>query len=304
MNETTALAVLTEQKVDLILKGFDTTGMTPEEKQELALALYDSFMENADGFDYRPQKIIINKESQNFTTPTGETVKEIRSVVLFTKKTRAYYAPDQDDDDKVPMCSSQDCITGRERDEVDDDGTITRAGKTKLCSSCKQDEWRTAVDEKGNPAKGKACKECRKTYHMLPGYEFPATLTVAPTSIRVWDDYCSGLATAGKSLLAKETILSLSKKGEGKKTYAVLNPPTPGNAVPVKDIKKYYDLLKKFVAIWKAEAVTREDLAQAGDVDAEGVDDLPGADQNFTGTTIDASGDQSAHAGGDPGKAW
>jgi hypothetical protein len=298
MSESTALITLTDQQVDLILKDVDITGLTAEEKHGLALALYDSYQENLDGFTYRPQKIIINKESQNFTLPTGETVREIKGVILYSKKTRAYYAPDQDDDDKVPKCASQDCINGKEPDVIEN-GIVTKAGKTKPCAGCQYDQWGTAVDEKGQPAAGKACKECRKAYLMLPGYEFPITLTVSPSSLRVWDEYMSALATTRKSTLAQEVTLTLSKAGEGKKTWAVLNPPATGGKVPPKDILKYHETLRKFLEVWKREAITRDDLFQGGEADTDPVPDGP---------TIDAAGHTVPDGqGGDPaaaGKRW
>ncbi len=268
--ETQALATIDAQQMEVILKDVDTTGMTEEEKQQLALVLYEDakMQQSQQGFDFKPQRIKINKDSQTFVDPLGNALEELRGVVVHKQKIRGMW--NQDD---VLICSSLDCVTGTVRDEEGKPivtGTDAQGNpiyKKRACSSCPYNEWGSAIDEAGNRRKGKACKEQRRIFMMVPGYHLPVVLTLPPTSIKVWDDYCSALATAGKSELKRQVILTLSKAGSGKEVYAVLNKPRQGDPVPPKMILEYANLRKKCAALWSAEEVSRDDYDAASDSD-------------------------------------
>lgn len=257
-----ALVTLDDKQMELILKDIDTTGMTEEQKRELALVLAEdaAMQQTQQGFNFKPQRVKINKDSQTFVDPLGNGLDELRGVVVHKQKIRGLWNKDD-----VLVCSSLDCITGTERDEEGRPivtGTDTNGNpiyKKRACSSCPWNEWGSAVDESGQRRKGKACKEQRRIFMMVPGYQLPIVLTLPPTSITVWDDYCSALATAGKSELKRQVILTLNKAGSGKEVYAVLNKPRQGDPVPPADILKYANMRKEFAATWSQEEVTKDE---------------------------------------------
>ena len=262
-----ALATIDDQQMAIILKDVDTTGMTNEQKHELALVLAEDLeqQQKQQGYTFKPQRVMINKDSQTFVDPLGNSLDELRGVVVHKQQIRGLWNKDD-----VLICSSLDCITGDERDgEGKPIITGTDAGgnpiqKKRPCSSCPQNDWGSAVDDAGNRRRGKACKEQRRVFLLVPGYQLPIVVTLPPTSIGVWDDYCSALATAGKSELKRQVLLTLSKAGSGKETYAVLNKPRQGDPVPPLDILKYANLRKEFAARWSAEEVTKEEYAGGG----------------------------------------
>ena len=267
-----ALMTINDQQMAVILKDLDTTGMTESQELELALVLAEDLeqQQKQQGYTFKPQRVMINKDSQAFVDPLGNSIDELRGVVVHKQQIRGLWNKDD-----VLICSSLDCITG---DERDDEGkpiiTGTDAGgnpifKKRPCSSCPQNEWGSAIDDAGNRRKGKACKEQRRIFMMVPGYQLPIVVTLPPTSIGVWDDYCSALATAGKSELKRQVALTLSKAGSGKETYAVLNKPRQGDPVPPLDILKYANLRKDFTALWSAEEVTKEEYAGGGSAVSE-----------------------------------
>jgi hypothetical protein len=266
--ENHALMTLENLQIDLILKDVDTTGMTEEQKRELALILAEDIaqQQSQQGFNFKPQRVKINKDAIAFVDPLGNGMDELRGVVVHKQKIRGMWNKDD-----VLVCSSLDCITGTVRDEEGKPivtGTDAQGNpiyKKRACSSCPYNEWGSAVDEAGNRRKGKACKEQRRIFMMVPGYQLPIVLTLPPTSISVWDDYCSALATAGKSELKRQVILTLSKAGSGKEVYAVLNKPRQGDPVPPMDILKYADIRKRFAATWSQEEVTKDDYDAASD---------------------------------------
>lgn len=271
-----ALATINEQQMAVILKDVDTTGMTDEQKHELALVLAEDLeqQQKQQGYKFKPQRVMINKDSQTFVDPLGNSLDELRGVVVHKQQIRGLWNKDD-----VLICSSLDCVTG---DECDDEGRSIVTGtdasgnpifKKRPCSSCPQNEWGSAVDDAGNRRRGKACKEQRRVFLMVPGYQLPIVVTLPPTSIGVWDDYCSALATAGKSELKRQVALTLSKAGSGKETYAVLNKPRQGDAVPPLDILKYANMRKDFAARWSAEEVTKDEYSGAGNSSGSTVSD-------------------------------
>ena len=265
--QNTALATIDEAQMATILKDIDTTGMTDEQKHELALVLAEDLeqQKKQQGYTFKPQRVLINKDSQAFVDPLGNSIDELRGVVVHKQQIRGLWNKDD-----VLICSSLDCIAGIERDE---EGkpiiTGTDAGgnpiqKKRPCSSCPSNDWGSAVDDAGNRRRGKACKEQRRVFMMVPGYQLPVVVTFSPKSINVWDDYCSALATAGKSELKQQAVLTLSKAGSGKEIYAVLNKPRRGDPVPPLDILKFANLRKDFAARWSAEDVAEEEYAGGG----------------------------------------
>lgn len=70
-------------------------------------------------------------------------------------------------------------------------GLNTKTGELRPCVTCPMNQWGTAVDDKGNPTKGKACKNMRRVYLMQPGNMFPILLAVPPTSLPAINDYIS-----------------------------------------------------------------------------------------------------------------
>ena len=265
--ENKALMTIDNQQIDELLRDVDTTGMTEEEKHELALILAEDIaqQQTQQGFNFKPQRVKINKDSQTFVDPLGNGIDELRGVVVHKQRVRGMW--NQDD---VMVCSSLDCVIGIEKD---DEGRAIVTGtdsagnpvyKKRPCSTCPWNEWGSATDDAGNRRRGKACKEQRRVFMMVPGYQLPIVLTLPPTSITPWDDYCSALATAGKSELKRQVILTLSKAGSGKEVYAVINKPRQGDPVSPMDILKYADIRKRFAAEWSREEVTKDEYDAGG----------------------------------------
>ncbi len=166
-------------------------------------------------FDYRPDELEINAAGQMFTRKaTGEvTLKPVEVVILDARKMRAYWDKD-DEDEKAPLCRSDDCKVGRCR---------TATGEyTRKCSQCPFNEWGSAVDDKGAPSRGKACKEMRWLLVLFPEQVLPIFVSLPPTSITNFDTYASGLlATPGTAFYTVVTRVKLEKAQHGNKVYSI-----------------------------------------------------------------------------------
>lgn len=247
-NTATALTTLTDEQVNLILKNVDTTGMSMEDKRALAAVIAEDLEASRQGFDFRPQRYKINKDNQTFTDPFGNAHDELKGVVLHKQKVRALWKQGEN----VPLCSSLDCVTGTDRD-----------GKKRPCSGCPFDAWGSGSlgdDER----RGKACKEMRRIYLVEKDGFLPILVTLPPTSISPWDNFCSARSTQGISDLSAEIILRLVPGKTQSFTYSVIQPKN-GSKIPPAEILRFYQMRQKFVDAWQKAEITADDY-ETGDI--------------------------------------
>lgn len=212
MNPTTntanAVAVPNEIVQSLKVAGIDTTGLTPQEIMELAEFYKHEIEISREGATLRPARIKINKDGCNFIDPSGQTLEELRGTIVYKQKTRGYWVKGAEDN--VPECSSMDGVTG-----------VTRDGMERSCANCPMNAWGSGEDEAGNATAGKACKEMRRVFFVLPGYQLPAFVSFPPTSLKSFDEYISARLTKGLPDIAVETVATLTPEKAGKFSYAV-----------------------------------------------------------------------------------
>lgn len=171
--KTTALATL-----DTFSIANRYEGMDPEMMEELADEMND--LDPESGITCRKIKIPsgggLAYEVQGEEETDVEYMKEINAVVVFTHRVNGFWAGSYGDDDqnKAPICSSMDGKTGVRID----------SGEIVSCETCPLNQFGSATDQKGNQAKGKACKNMRRLYLMMDGDPNFYLLTVPPTSIK------------------------------------------------------------------------------------------------------------------------
>lgn len=241
----------------LVLAGIDTTGLTEQQKAELTQFYEHEMQVSLGGVDLRPQRILISKEACAYVTPLGGSLDEIRGVVVYKQKIRAFY----EKGNKIPLCGSMDCVQGKERD----------TGEMRLCSNCPNNEWGTAVDDSGRAGRGKACKEQRRVFIMAPGAIVPLVISFPPTSLAAFDDYFSARLAAGVVDVAAETVFRLiPNKLDNNYTVAV-GQFKLGAKVPAQDMLRLAKVRTQIKAIADSMEVSAEDY-EAADQSVETVD--------------------------------
>lgn len=153
-----------------------------------------------------------------------------------------------------------------------------------LCALCEKNEWGTGVDEKGDPSKGKACKEMRRLHIMLPISEFPFFVSLSPMSIGIWDTFISGRLACGYTDLKAEVILGLDKATAGGFTFAVIKPRNGAVLKPLETMKYKKDQ-DKYRDICLQQEVEADDYFNEDDEGSGGVVDAGGAEGQTTVTT-------------------
>lgn len=271
-----ALTTLTDAQVELILKNEDTKGMTPEEKYEYAVVLYEDKEQTMQGFMPRPQQLKINKDTRQFVDSLGNSYDEVRGVMLHRTMTSGYWIKKN----KVPVCSSLDCKTGM----VALDPLLFEAAKsvfpdlrdydfamllnmdpgeaekilTRKCKGCPMSAWGSAVSDDGEPRRGKACKEMRRIYLFQKDDILPVKISLPPTSVTAWDDYISARVTQKITDLMAEVVLRLIPKESGGYTVAAIDPKLGPRLKPA-EVLQFSKLRRQFVGVWEKEKVTADD---------------------------------------------
>jgi hypothetical protein len=234
------------ENLPAVLQGMDLSQYSEEERREI-IEFYKAEMAGSkEGVDLRPSRIKISKDTLQFMDEMGNTTKELTGVIVYKQKARGYW--DRDSDDKMPVCSSINGIIGIQ----------TEDGAEKKCADCPYNQWRSAIDDSGNPARGKACKEMRRVFLLQKGSALPVVLTLPPTSITEFDKYISARISRGLADIATETVFTLTAETGGKFTYAKIQCST-GAPVPPHEMMRIAKMRNDIQAAAQRMAVADDD---------------------------------------------
>ena len=122
----------------------------------------------------------------HWAVPTAEgeeSVPTITGVIVHIARTRAWWRSNETTGDP-PDCSSVDGLNGH--------------GKPGgLCMGCPNNEWGTAVNDAGNPTKGKACGEKKLLFVIREGQILPTVVRVSTASLCVIKKWQLGITSIG-----------------------------------------------------------------------------------------------------------
>lgn len=268
---TTALAVL--DTFSLVSR---YQGMDDETMAELQDELSD--LDPESGITCRKIKIPsgggLAYEVQGEEEGDAEYMKEINAVIIFTHRVNGYWPGSYGDDDqnKIPTCSSMDGKTGLN----------TETGELTQCDTCPYNQFGSATDQKGEPGKGKACKNMRRLYMMMDGDPNFYLLTVPPTSIRDVNKQLAKIMAGGVPYTGLVVRLTLEKtQNAAGVAYSKVVIGKSGLLPPaVSAIAK--EMRRQVKEQYQSMAITADDYAAAPDqeaktppTDADGFMDVP-----------------------------
>ena len=168
-------------------------------------------------------------------------VKNIEGVILYNHAACAYWAAGSEyDENTPPLCSSMDGKQG-----------IGTPGGT--CAICPFNEYGTATDAKGNPARGKACKNMRQLYILRSGEYMPLQLSLPPTSLSNFNEFMNNVfVNRRRPTWASVVQIGLKKVDNGANSYSVAT------------FRKLHDFTGEEIPPMKAYATNfREQLKQS-----------------------------------------
>jgi hypothetical protein len=125
-------------------------------------------------FSDLPQIKVPAAGGKNWEMPDGTAQQSFKAVVLMQRETRAYWNPTAADGGP-PDCSSNDGDVGH--------GNNGQPGNTHDCHSCPWAQFGTAVNDKGEPGGGQACKLVTNMVVVCDeAGRLPAIVPLPPTS--------------------------------------------------------------------------------------------------------------------------
>lgn len=140
-----------------------------------------------------------------------QALDEIEGIIIHWATRRSYWEQ-RSPDGSPPDCSSPDGLTGF--------GSPGGA-----CHDCAFNMFGTAVTDKGEPGRGKACSEYRQLFMLKPDSLLPIVVNAKPGSLKSVDTYFNRLLGAGIKSTALVTKLGLSKqRSKGGQDFAMIEP--------------------------------------------------------------------------------
>ena len=208
-----------------------------------------------------------------------EPAKEILGVVIYTHLLNAYWpgAFGEDNANRVPLCSSMDGKTG----------VNTENGEVNACDACPFNQYGTGTDQKGNPSRGKACKNMRRLFLVMDGDPNVYQLTVPPTSIKDVGAQMKKILAAGTAYTGMVVRLTLEKvKNAGGTDYAKVKIEKAG-LLPPAAAAKAKELRRQIKAQHKEFTITLGDYVTAPA--AESASSAPAGNTQRAGSAVDVS---------------
>ena len=167
-----------------------------------------------------------------------DSVKAIEGIILHGAS--AYWPEGAEYDDNVPpLCSSVDGKTG-----IGDPGGA--------CAVCELNRYGTGVDAKGNPTKGKACKNMRHLYILRSGEYLPILLSLPPTSLRPFNDFMNmAFITRRRPTWSAIVQISLKRVENGSSPYSVASFRKVGNITgeQLAQVKQYAESFREQIRL-------------------------------------------------------
>ena len=275
--KTTALATLETFSIANRYEGMD-----PEMMEELEDEMSD--LDPESGITCRKIKIPsgggLAYEVQGEEETDVEYMKEIKAVVVFTHRVNGFWAGAYGDDDqnKAPVCSSIDGKTGVRID----------SGEVISCETCPLNQCGSATDQKGEPGKGKACKNMRRLYLMMDNDPNFYLLTVPPTSIKDVNKQLAKIMAGGTPYtgLVLKLTLEKTKNAAGVEYSKVVISKAGLLSTAVSAAAK--EMRRQIKEQYQSMAITSEDYAAPEQsTAAETPDEIPAPVENYTTATAD-----------------
>jgi hypothetical protein len=194
-----------------------------------------------------------------------EQVTEMTGVILAVRRTRRHSVYDETAGKRVPEC----LLTHLEPDY----GTVLATGELRECAICPFDKWGSATDDKGNPTRGKACREKRLLLFLRDGDALPVVVAAPPTSIRTVENFKNLAETRGQPLPTIHVKLTVARQTQGERAYGVLQVTNLGQlaGADIRDLWGRVQYIRDRVQQWlkaSAASIDRDDVedeAEAGE---------------------------------------
>ena len=154
-----------------------------------------------------------------------QPMQALEGIIIYTDRKRAYWKS-KGVTGTPPDCSSADCETGT----GDPGGScvgIQKDGGGWEVPPCPFNQFGSGINSRGEASKGKACKEVRRLFFLMPGFDMPFIIHAPPASLKNVRLYLGKELPMNRHCHFSQAVtkLSLNKvKSAGGDDYAQINP--------------------------------------------------------------------------------
>jgi hypothetical protein len=186
-----------------------------------------------------------------------DPLRTLDLIVILKQPGRAYWKSrggDRGTKGTPPDCKSPDGITPNVQNPV-----------SKSCLTCPMAQFGTAVNDKGEPGRGQACRASLNIFGLMQGQEIPTHVKLPPTSVGIFENFCVGLAKRNIPLVSVYASLGLKveQNAAGDK-FTVVAPSVASAKLDFATMRKARDIEKLYHAKMVergAEASAEDDIA-------------------------------------------
>ena len=180
------------------------TGLSePEDMDKLPAELQDEirkYLSEGNSEDARgakpdlPQIKVLHAGAQSFRIGDEAPVVEFKGIVVHSHIAHAWWEKPMGHGDggggDMPDCFSLDGL------KPAPEGKLVQASE---CAPCPLNQFGSDIKPDGSAGRGKACKNMRRIYVLLPGRSLPCRMTLPPTSLKAWTNYVVHVADLKKT---------------------------------------------------------------------------------------------------------
>jgi hypothetical protein len=281
MKKTEGKAV--EKKGDGIVQGGSLilTGALPPDvtQEEIEKMLADDMQRTVEDVVPRlPQIKILHAGARRFQMPPDDqgeekVVESFEAIIIDKHRCNAWWEKSYGESGggTRPDCASLDGKRG-----------VLLGGDIVSCAGCPYNRFGTAVDDKGQKTRAKACKNMLRLHLWMEGHILPRRLTLPPTSLTMTDEFFSALMDRPMPMTAVRVKFSLA---EEKSSQGHVYSQIRFAVVQQIDIKLYYQIkewLRLHLTQIRGQEVLTEEYVPNGEDDPgvgggppQGDDSLP-----------------------------
>lgn len=219
-------------------------------------------------------EIRISRETAQFELPSGEFTREVSGHLLCWHEANTFWAEAFGKGDGFPTCMSPD---GRKPQVADFDGYKIQSP---TCGDCPQNQFGSAVDDKGEVGRGKACQNTVRLYLLLDGDLIPSQVKVTPMGLgrksplqkwlfSVLNDVGQVLGPKRAKYQFAHVAFTLDADNSGTYKTAVIHPRTLDVVNDPAAIERLGMAYRAFKGLWSAEQVVSR-MAAEGKADEVG----------------------------------
>lgn len=229
----------------------NSLAMTEAQKHEI-VDYFGADLPGMEGISFKFANIKVAHQSGAFEMPDGSMTKNFKGIILHVQNAGAWWEVgfNESGGGSPPSCFSLDGIRPSPRSSLI---------QSNECRSCKNNIF-------GSDGKrGKSCKNMKRTYILINGYDLPVRLTVPPTSLKAIDTYGSLLAYKGIRYIMALTQFGLKEERnkDGIRFSGLVLTADGASAKSKEEADHLMALRNEYMDAMKGEEITGEEYAPA-----------------------------------------